>query len=458
MAVENFNFLSEKLPGFKVSGNKIRTLNEPDEFYNELLSLGQKSKKRILLSALYLGTGSLEKKLVETVKDRLKNQKTLQVKVLLDWCRGTRLSNGESSATLLADLVNEDTEKCRVAMYHTPYLRGWLKRLLPSKLNELVGLQHGKVFVFDNTIIISGANLSNDYFTNRQDRYIVIEDCPGLADYYERLFDTISSFSLVMDGKCNFETDKDLKSHPYEGDIVEFIEESSRLVNMFLEEEKLRNQVDLTDFDTVVFPSVQMGQLGVAQDSEITQKILCCGRPEGSFNFATGYFNITDEYSKDILEESQSNFNILLAHPQANGFLGAGGLAGGIPAAYTYLAKQFFSRIQEKDQSVRVKMFEFQREGWTYHAKGLWYSTSASKDPCLTMVGSPNYGYRSVMKDLETQVTILTTNKQLQKMLTEERDRVFMYGRRVEMQTFQQEERKVPFWVKVLTRFAKHLL
>jgi len=64
----------------------------------------------------------------------------------------------------------------------------------------------------------------------------------------------------------------------------------------------------------------------------------------------------------------------------------------------------------------------------------------------------------SVMKDLETQVTILTTNKQLQKMLAEERDRVFMYGRRVDIQTFQQEERKVPFWLKVMTRFAKHLL
>ena len=107
MAMINFNFLSEELPGFKVSGNKIRILNEPDEFYNELLFLSQKSKKRILLSALYLGTGNLEKKLVGTLKDRLKNQKILRVKVLLDWCRGTRLSNGESSATVLADLVNE---------------------------------------------------------------------------------------------------------------------------------------------------------------------------------------------------------------------------------------------------------------------------------------------------------------------------------------------------------------
>ena len=62
-----------------------------------------------------------------------------------------------------------------------------MKRLLPSKWNETVGLQHCKVYVFDDSLIISGANLSQDYFTSRQDRYVLIENCPGLADYYEEL-------------------------------------------------------------------------------------------------------------------------------------------------------------------------------------------------------------------------------------------------------------------------------
>ena len=33
------------------------------------------------------------------------------------------------------------------------------------------------------------------------------------------------------------------------------------------------------------------------------------------------------------------------------------------------------------------------RPGWTFHAKGLWYSPPG-EDPTLTVVGSPNYGYR----------------------------------------------------------------
>ena len=32
---------------------------------------------------------------------------------------------------------------------------------------SFVGLQHCKLYVFDNSVLISGANLSQDYFTNR---------------------------------------------------------------------------------------------------------------------------------------------------------------------------------------------------------------------------------------------------------------------------------------------------
>ena len=55
--------------------------------------------------------------------------------------------------------------------------------------------------------------------------------------------------------------------------------------------------------------------------------------------------------------------------------------------------------------AARVRMFEYRRAGWTFHGKGLWYTEQASSPgPSLTMVGSPNFGYRSQKRDLETQV------------------------------------------------------
>jgi len=41
-------------------------------------------------------------------------------------------------------------------MYHTPDLAGLLKKALPSRFNESIGLMHIKAFVFDDDIILSG--------------------------------------------------------------------------------------------------------------------------------------------------------------------------------------------------------------------------------------------------------------------------------------------------------------
>ena len=64
------------------------------------------------MSALYLGTDKKEKRLVEAIGDSLLKHENLRVKVLLDWCRGTRMVKGESSSSLLAQLKSTADERC----------------------------------------------------------------------------------------------------------------------------------------------------------------------------------------------------------------------------------------------------------------------------------------------------------------------------------------------------------
>jgi len=64
---------------------------------------------------------------------------------------------------------------------------------------------------------------------------------------------------------------------------------------------------------------------------------------------------------------------MILTCLQANGFQGAKGPAGGIPAAYSFLAKTFYENLVKAGQSHRVNLFEFEKPGWSYHAKGLWF-------------------------------------------------------------------------------------
>ena len=89
-------------------------------------------------------------------------------------------------------------------------------------------------------MIISGANLSNDYFTNRQDRYVLIDKCEKLADFYEKFVNQLSKISLQMDASEKFEKSADLINHPYQGSLSEFQTESRDLIRTFLEEERVK--------------------------------------------------------------------------------------------------------------------------------------------------------------------------------------------------------------------------
>ena len=44
----------------------------------------------------------------------------------------------------------------QVSLFHSPDLRGLTKLALPERVNEVVGLQHMKLYIFDNSIVISG--------------------------------------------------------------------------------------------------------------------------------------------------------------------------------------------------------------------------------------------------------------------------------------------------------------
>ena len=95
---------------------------------------------------------------------------------------------------------------------------------------------------------------------------------------------------------------------------------------------------------------------------------------------------------------SRVQFDLLSAHPKANGFYGARFALGGIPHAYTLISQQFFKSVIEQEEETetlrKVRLFEYLRPDWTFHAKGLWYYLPQSSYPIATMVGSPNYGYR----------------------------------------------------------------
>lgn len=81
------------------------------------------------------------------------------------------------------------------------------------------------------------ANLSNDYFTNRQDRYFVIEDCRELCDFYNKLVEKVTEFSFLLEQDGNTSLSPTANCHPYKGSWKIFSQEAaSRIQTLFQEE------------------------------------------------------------------------------------------------------------------------------------------------------------------------------------------------------------------------------
>ncbi|EGD80282.1 hypothetical protein PTSG_10537 [Salpingoeca rosetta] len=159
-----------------------------------------------------------------------------------------------------------------------------------------------------------------------------------------------------------------------------------------------------------------MGPFGVRQEEECMTALLRSLSSSSHVDMATGYFNLSPANTAALLS-SQSSCRVICASPRANGFLGARGPRGHIPAAYTHMLRSFLQSLQPH---ARVEAMEYEREGWTFHAKGMWVRDSTSAAPSVTIVGSSNFGQRSSDRDLEAQAVIVTSNPCLQAELDKE--------------------------------------
>ncbi len=104
---------------------------------------------------------------VATIRTALQENPNVTVSFLIDALRGTRESPEPSCASLLVPLVADfGPDRVEIRMYHTPNLTGLRKRLIPKRINEGWGLQHMKLYGFDDEIIMSGCELLIFFFSS----------------------------------------------------------------------------------------------------------------------------------------------------------------------------------------------------------------------------------------------------------------------------------------------------
>lgn len=172
------------LPFFAVPASAIEVLPDPAAFRQTLLRLISEATRRIVIVTLYLQDDDAGREMLEALYAAKARHPALEISVFVDWHRAQRGLIGKEKSAGNAGMYRACAERLGsgVAIYG-----------VPVQTRELFGVLHLKGFVFDDTVLYSGASLNDVYMARheryRLDRYHVLRDhalADALADFVQR--------------------------------------------------------------------------------------------------------------------------------------------------------------------------------------------------------------------------------------------------------------------------------
>jgi CDP-diacylglycerol--glycerol-3-phosphate 3-phosphatidyltransferase len=313
-------------------------------------------------------------------------------------------------------------------------------------------------------LFTSSANLSQDYFTNRQDRYHIFQS-KELTDYFFKIHQSICSLSFKVlpnnDDAGYIMSWPETNPAPSPLDQPnEFRRISTQLLHPLLKVN--HNHKQNINKSTFIYPVLQFTPLLRPDTStelpaikSIFQSLASEPFSGSSWTFTAGYFNMTPSMRRLLLASNPARGIVIAASPWANGFFGSAGISGMLPPAYTHLSKRFVEAVRHNGLASQIRLKEWRRGtvnepgGWSYHAKGIWVTLPGENSPSVSIVGSSNYTSRSYELDLEANVVIVTGDEGLKKRLAEEERWLQEYAKEVDEDEFKKPERKVEWKVKL---------
>lgn len=244
-----------------------------------------------------------------------------------------------------------------------------------------------KLYGIDDEVIISGANLSTDYFTNRQDRYHVFSDA-ALTEYFAGVHHAVCSLSYRVlpataeGGGFTLEWPESNRAPEPTKDAAGFKRAATGVLAPLI---RPLEPVAATGAGTVVYPLAQFTPLLHPTDTSTERpglsavlRLLGEEGYEGSrWVFTAGYFNIHAQLKQLLLASKSVQGTVVTAAPEANGFYGSTGVSSMLPPAYTLLARRFLGDVVKMGKGGQIELREWMRgtigvdpDAWTYHAKG----------------------------------------------------------------------------------------
>ena len=474
----------------------------PSDFHSYLCNRIRTAQERVVLASLYIGVGSSNSKYQSISSSskifyHCKEDELLQsisdatapkIQILLDANRAMRrvsltaaattttnndLSTNNNNNTLWTNSaeavysrINPHLGKCHNSgVYLFPVKDERISRILPSPLDEVAGVFHIKAYIVDDELILSGANLSEEYFSNRLDRYMLFTNGgAGLVDFYANLCDILCDYATRYDGHSENMANSGPMLTSRHNEKARKRKLELALMNLFHNannqhvqqhhyvEEEENDKVVAWAIPTIQIPTKLLGSINIPSDTKVTRNMLSLALLGNELSLASvrlcsAYLNLTDNLMSVLTNNHGGMTNsknvresyILTAGEMSHGFSPKrrGGtkhdkksgiveyIKAAIPTAFLALAKKTAQSIVASGG----KIFLYERPGWIFHAKGIWITindydhdaTTTTHPPnlsnpeiidnpsCLvaTVIGSSNFGSRSENLDLESNCILI---------------------------------------------------
>ncbi|KNH09432.1 CDP-diacylglycerol--glycerol-3-phosphate 3-phosphatidyltransferase [Perkinsela sp. CCAP 1560/4] len=403
-----------------VDSESIHFLHSPSDFYSEILRLVQSATSRLVLASLYFSCESdRERTLIRLIEKQIEKKPQLKLIILLDRNRMQR--SGSEFISRMTRLQNQNPGRVRFSLFEMPSCLNALQLGFDSRFREFIGVFHMKIYIADNNCLWSGANLSEQYFSSRTDRYMLIENSPDLCDYcyhVARLLELHAFLSkasrssrLRFPFRSLFSNWRKFPRSAKETEIQRLQRFLKALMSMAPQQ-----QVS-SSCDTVVYPFFQYGPGGVHNDPHVVNSLIetVSKHPNCNLSLASAYSNFTPPVMHKISSVSDNKVRILTSALSCNSFNGGSGVTQLVPHFYDHLIQSFCSAVQSGSAHHRISVWSWYKYGCTFHAKGLWVGTQDNNQRVPVMViGSSNLGSRSEHCDLEFSMVVATTNEKLQ--------------------------------------------
>ena len=431
----------QNLPFLPLKKEQVEFLFSPSDFKAQIIELIRNAKKRIYVTALYWQKDEAGQEILDEIYRVKQEHPDLDVKILVDWHRGQRNLLGAEKSATNADWYCEQRQTYQLPDDPNMFFG------VPINTREVFGVLHIKGFVFDDTVLYSGASINNVYLHQqdkyRYDRYQKITNAQLADAMVNFISDYLLDFSAVHP--------LDVANRPRTKEIRAAIRAYRKnLANHA--EYTLESAVGFSDVLSVS-PLFGLGASGNELNQVIEELFL---KTQQKLTICTPYFNFprTLQHKIAALLEQGKQVEIIVGDKVANDFYippeQPFKMAGALPYLYESNLRRFCEKFQREIEKGQLTVRLWKDGDNTYHLKGVWV------DNDYILLTGNNLNPRAWRLDAENGLLIHDPHHELLPQTTKELEHIRQHTKVLQHYSELEELSQYPEPVqKLLKKFAR---